>query len=656
MGSYHFVFGVDASSPATFSAYLNSLTYMLGNPKANPWKLTSGTYCCFNAFSRVDVRVEVKIPGGVESYIVDLKGERHSITNNNAIWQETYVSAILRAIHDDQNKPGSAPLLGLRKLDPMPTIKSERRFLDAASAEFFKGWQLGCSMEVQVPTLCSNHLTTGVVKYFKDAGRLAEAANFLQPLFKEDLEVGAVLAQAYIGCDEELKAVKVMHEASKKFPVPYELLLVQADFLASKKQHDKSLRLAKLAATRAPSEFVVWEKLVQIFMELEDYESALLALNTCPMLTASEADEHKLPAPARTHLPLKLNGQDPSYDAKTAPNNHGTLQESNDPKEHGVHPELLRLPSAALEGTFRRAYLLLTKLCVKTGWESLLQIRSKVFVMEDEYRIHRAMAEEEAQATAGKMEDEVDEPVSEMENISLDDGNKAATPKKKGKLSIDELMKKASNNPNLNTAFEQQQPANSKTSAKPNKPRLPFTGVNFSFKHKRLCEKWLDNLFMVLYSDLRIYSGLKGEMMAYVEELKHASENATASTTSLRYTSRRTGAEWEILGHLALRLHATQDAKLAFALCADQMLSTSAILSLIKIYSSEGNINPCLEQIVRMVTCLDNTFSEETYPSPIATGLFLLIHTHGLTKVQNALVAMNVSSACYKHITYASAC
>ena len=31
---------------------------------------------CFNAFSRVDVRVEVKIPGGVEYYFVDVRGER----------------------------------------------------------------------------------------------------------------------------------------------------------------------------------------------------------------------------------------------------------------------------------------------------------------------------------------------------------------------------------------------------------------------------------------------------------------------------------------------------------------------------------------------------------------------------------------------------
>lgn len=31
---------------------------------------------CFNAFSRMDVRVDVKIPGGVNAYVIDLRGER----------------------------------------------------------------------------------------------------------------------------------------------------------------------------------------------------------------------------------------------------------------------------------------------------------------------------------------------------------------------------------------------------------------------------------------------------------------------------------------------------------------------------------------------------------------------------------------------------
>jgi ChAPs (Chs5p-Arf1p-binding proteins) len=31
---------------------------------------------CFNAFSRLDIRVDVKIPGGVSAYVIDIRGEK----------------------------------------------------------------------------------------------------------------------------------------------------------------------------------------------------------------------------------------------------------------------------------------------------------------------------------------------------------------------------------------------------------------------------------------------------------------------------------------------------------------------------------------------------------------------------------------------------
>jgi Chs5-Arf1p-binding protein BUD7/BCH1 len=141
--------------------------------------------------------------------------------SNPAIWQETFVSAVLRAILDDNDEADGndgQPLLGLRKLDPLPTIAIEKRFLEAAATEFWKGtkpiyppcymalifksiigWQLGTDPEVQVATYFSNHLTNGIMKYFGENGRLDQAAKFLQPLYEKDAEVGAVLAKAYIG-------------------------------------------------------------------------------------------------------------------------------------------------------------------------------------------------------------------------------------------------------------------------------------------------------------------------------------------------------------------------------------------------------------------------------------------------------------------------
>lgn len=92
----------------------------------------------------MDVRVEVKIPGGVEYYLVDLKGEKHQIRDEIAsnIWSETFVSAVLRSILDDNHEPDGndgKPLLGLRKLDPLHTPEAESRFLEMAADEFWKG-------------------------------------------------------------------------------------------------------------------------------------------------------------------------------------------------------------------------------------------------------------------------------------------------------------------------------------------------------------------------------------------------------------------------------------------------------------------------------------------------------------------------------------
>lgn len=85
IGSYHYVSGIDASSSASLAAYLNSLTYHLeevpgwfgGTTTKGGWKIRGGAFCSFNAFARVDVRVEVKIPGGVEAYVIDLRGEKY---------------------------------------------------------------------------------------------------------------------------------------------------------------------------------------------------------------------------------------------------------------------------------------------------------------------------------------------------------------------------------------------------------------------------------------------------------------------------------------------------------------------------------------------------------------------------------------------------
>lgn len=81
------------------------------------------------------MRVDVRIPGGVNAYVIDLRGERHEASPE--IWQETYVSALLRAIlySDDP----TYWLDAYRKVDPITTPEGEIRFLQAAEMLFMKG-------------------------------------------------------------------------------------------------------------------------------------------------------------------------------------------------------------------------------------------------------------------------------------------------------------------------------------------------------------------------------------------------------------------------------------------------------------------------------------------------------------------------------------
>ncbi|KAI8611981.1 Chs5p-Arf1p-binding proteins-domain-containing protein [Chytriomyces sp. MP71] len=726
INSYHFVLGVDSSSSASVAAYLNSLSYALvsHNTKAlNPWKIRSGTYCCFNAFSRVDVRVEVRIPGGVESYVVDLRGDKHRITNP-AIWQETYVSAVLRAILDDNDEPDGNdgnPILGLRKLDPLDTLNAEKRFLEAAAAEFWKGWQLGTNPEVQIATYFSNHLTNGIVKYFREGGRLDKAAKFFEGLFVKDPEVGAVLASSYFGNDDEIKGVTVLHEALKKNSSSYGLLLAQVDFLQSKKKLDTAAKIAKIAVVAAPSEYVTWAKLTQIYIDLGDYESALLALNSCPMFSYCERDSQRMPVPARVHLPLRpeIAGAGSGTGAQHL---SGSIDDENDPRENAVHPELARLPALSLRGTFLLAYQLLIRIVSCVGWDELLKYRSKVFVMEEEYRIHRALEEKRllveegldgtaVDSTSGqgnhpKEESEVYvkpfakarvavNGVAEGEEGEKEGGKDAARPVenddkdesrlqelvgenfesirltpepepeslsptaaegedgKKG-LSIDEMLRRASGEADAQaqvTLAEVEETSiaqgvdsmgsvegQRKMTNTPN-PRPKRTPINFTFRNKRLCEKWLDNLFMVLYNDLRLYTALKQEMVQYLQP-----------TGKPQAMYRKTGAEWEIYGDLAERLHHPEEAKVAYKLCIEQKFSIKSWLKILAIEAAEGNTREALIAVNKVIVLLDKSYIDNTYPSPIGRAVFKLIGRHGYQKVHNVLIALNVPQRNFKLI------
>ncbi|KAG9005535.1 hypothetical protein FRB94_001462 [Tulasnella sp. JGI-2019a] len=694
IGSYHYVSGVDASSSASLAAYLNSLTYAVEDSnawfsKSTVWKVRSGCYCCFNAFSRVDVRVDVKIPGGVNAYVIDVRGERHEATPE--IWQETYLSAILRAIlyADDANYR----LAGYRKLDPITSPDAEIRFLQTAEALFMKGWQLGSDPEIQVASVVSNHLTSGILKYFGDSYRYDQAVNLFEKVFAKDSEVASLLARAYIGMNEEVKGLQVIAHALRENPQSYTLLHVQCDFLRSKGRTEWAAKLARQAVNCAPSEFATWAKLTEVYIALGMFESALLTLNSCPMFTYNERDLHRMPAPARTHLPTKQFIAD-----------SGILEDDGGKDE--VDVALLRLPAPGLRGTFAQAYALLTRLVAVIGWDELLKTRSAVFVMEEEYRAQKAQSAMEMhtpQAANGTLHDaQAEHEGGSMRDSALtlatsatssvgpdgraddDASTKAITSPVVGTSAQngDKLAISSENIPTIKVSSESdrerehqemsrstdddsssnddgssveedgqeitfgataraalEKPTAAAAAAEDDagdenrngtrspRPENMMQQDGFSFSNKRLCERWLDNLFMVLYEDLRIWTIFRAEVAHY-------------KTQHVAY--RKTGSEWEILGELGLRLQHKEEAKEAFLRCLDNKFSAKAWTKLLEMYAEEGDLQRSLNAAIRLTAYQHRWYQESAYPTAIAHYLFKLGQTHGHQKISYTLLSMGL--------------
>lgn len=85
------------------------------------------------------MRVDVKIPGGVESYCIDERGDKR--VASEGLWLETFLCAVLRAYSyaDDGSGDSIKKIIGVRRFDPITSTEVEHKFLDAAERLFFKG-------------------------------------------------------------------------------------------------------------------------------------------------------------------------------------------------------------------------------------------------------------------------------------------------------------------------------------------------------------------------------------------------------------------------------------------------------------------------------------------------------------------------------------
>jgi hypothetical protein len=235
-------------------------------------------------------------------------------------------------------------------------------------------------------------------------------------------------------------------------------------------------------------------------------------------------------------------------------------------------PALQRLPAPGLRGTWARAYALLTRLVSQIGWDELLKSRSSVFVMEEEYRMQKAQGDiqqvtngnytdqdgdvgnavihedgmvasrslNSADTTLGADDDasirgvvSASSPPTHPADDSLDvsgpdiptiristesDRERDDTKKDDVVAETETIPVNGDANPNavnqnLDTLEKPEQSAAREGDSSEQPSNSNPASETFSFSNKRLCERWLDNLFMVLYEASLLFNSVRTSLI-----------------------------------------------------------------------------------------------------------------------------------------------
>lgn len=300
----------------------------------------------------------------------------------------------------------------------------------------------------------------------------------------------------------------------------------------------------------SPVDHSTWLTLARAFIKVEKYDSALIALNTCPVAPSVEADPIRVVPTTKIWLPYK---EAASMDEVGNVSNEDSILE--------------RLKGSRLRGAIRQAYDVLVELVEATGWDNLLKLRSKIFLMEEEYRAQRS--------GGGGGGDRRGSDASEMEQIPLDD-DQSTIPQKGG---------------------------------------------------KRLCERWLDTLFMALFDDMRVYTIYRGELQHFRGE-------------GMPY--QRTAREWLILGALCRRLGHGEEAKEAYRQCVDVAFSSDAWLALLEGYVEEGRLGHALMAASKLLQHQGDHYQTHIYPSPVGKAILRMVRVHGAERIKTQMLALNL--------------
>lgn len=395
VGFYHYNYGLCPSTPAAVSAYITSLlkeqeedSNWFSNGK---WTIIKAYYCMFDSFSKVDIHVEITIPGGMKLYGVTESDELINIDEN--IWEKGFISSVLRAM----------------QLEKVPFIKIYRELNTLEELEFFFQSILGFikknDLAIENNELIAsqgNKVLSIICKYLIRKRRYPIAINFFKQAMDLDIKHIIFLSEIFNSLGNHLDTIKLLAPVLNKNPHIICLIYQESYSLMKIKRYDLAGKLSKFLIQLAPECFEAWILLIEIYFQCKNYEAALLTLNVSPVGFIKETNNGIL-IPKDEKLidnvtePKEKGNSDyfyfnfetdtPDFKFTKINDEYKYIQQEFLEENKKMEEKILNLPGLKLTENEKKLYNILVSIEKEIGFEKLLQMRSNLFIFDESLNI-----------------------------------------------------------------------------------------------------------------------------------------------------------------------------------------------------------------------------------------------------------------------------
>jgi Chs5-Arf1p-binding protein BUD7/BCH1 len=381
---YHYIYGVNTSSLASIAAYFRKFVDSIERDKSV--KVIFGCFCVYDCFSKLDVRVEIQIPGHSLSYLINPSGQRFH--TEEVYWEGAYLSSVLRTLH-----PTRGTAVALTSF--FNNIKEIENFMEIANKFWNKlGFVLEDSDDIKKYGI--NLLYPSISKYLIKKQRF----KLHQQLFKKYLEKDPLmltfLGKSSMKIRRLEEIVRLISNQLKITPHAFPLYYTLAKAHEKLQDIPEAIKACQYLIELGLEVYNYWHTLVKCYIQIKDYSNAILCFNAMPHYKIEqiemdlEVEENRILIPEKISFgaagniwitPKELDFR-PFEDQISSPNS----------KEKALISKLNGLPGTRLSGSMVKAYKLLVKIEKQIEWQNLLKLKQsllkKASLSEEEQKIH----------------------------------------------------------------------------------------------------------------------------------------------------------------------------------------------------------------------------------------------------------------------------